>query len=169
MALADHRGCLFFHSKCLFCPLFVYLTCSSCTSLFWIPSFHLSGAHPRSRCGKVSPCFPTICFICTFTRNISCVYTDTNDWNESLVRMKMLHLSVSVGRFWPDTALLERNFTQEGAYADLYSSRHSSTQWLRSCLSAWEYCAYQKSTATKVLLGENYVFWNKKKKYTNEE
>lgn len=113
---------------------------------------------------KLVRCFPTICFICAFTCNISCVYMDTNDWNESLVKMKMLHLSVSVGRFWADTALLERKFIQEGVYADLYSNRHSSTQSFRSCLPAWEYCACQKSTATKVALGENYVFWNKRKK-----
>lgn len=46
--------------------------------------------------------------------NISHVYTDTNDWNESLVRMKMLYLSVSAGRFWPDAALLERVFHSRG-------------------------------------------------------
>ncbi len=41
---------------------------------------------------------------------ISCVYVDTNNQNKSLIRIKMLYVNTSFGRFWSDMAHAERIF-----------------------------------------------------------
>ena len=39
----------------------------------------------------------------------SYVYMDTNVWNKGLIRIKMIHVNMSIGKFWSDLAHSKRN------------------------------------------------------------
>ncbi len=56
----------------------------------------------------------------------SYVYIDSNNWNKNLIRKEMLQVNRSFGRFWSNTAHLERkisSWTRGVVYAEHYSNR----------------------------------------------